>query len=103
VDLADGWYPLDSPQLPARLQKLRAMAAEAGRPEPLLTVSLGVSQTPRNPWYFEASEAMDALLQRAELYQSLGAQRLVVGIPMADVGTITRSLDSLATMVDRFA
>jgi probable F420-dependent oxidoreductase len=103
VDLADGWYPLDSPELPARLQKLRAMAAEAGRPEPLLTVSLGVSRTPRNPWYFEASEAMDALLQRAELYQSLGAQRLVVGIPMADVGTITRSLDSLATMVDRFA
>jgi hypothetical protein len=46
---------------------------------------------------------MDALLQRAELYQSLGAQRLVVGIPMADAETITRSLDSLATMVDRFA
>jgi hypothetical protein len=78
------------------------MAAESGRPEPLLTVSLGVSRTPRNPWYFEDNEAMDVLLERAELYQSMGAQRLVVGIPMADLGTITRSLDSLASVADRF-
>jgi alkanesulfonate monooxygenase SsuD/methylene tetrahydromethanopterin reductase-like flavin-dependent oxidoreductase (luciferase family) len=102
VDLADGWYPLDSPELPTRLRKLRAMAAESGRPEPLLTVSLGVSRTPRNPWYFEDNEAMDVILEKAELYQSMGAQRLVVGIPMADLGTITRSLDSLASVADRF-
>lgn len=102
VDLADGWYPLDNPELPTRLRKLRAMAAESGRPEPLVTVSLGVSRTPRNPWYFENNEAMDVILEKAELYQSMGAQRLVVGIPMADLGTITRSLDSLASVADRF-
>ncbi len=45
---------------------------------------------------------MDVLLEKAELYQSMGAQRLVVGIPMADLGTITRSLDSLASVADRF-
>jgi probable F420-dependent oxidoreductase len=103
VALADGWYPMDGPQLPARLKTLRRLASDAGRSEPTLSVNIMAGQMPGVPWYWEDAAAMDALIEKAEKYQSLGAQRIVVGIPMDELDNTTRGLDALAPLVDRFA
>lgn len=103
VRLADGWYPMDGPELPARLKTLRKMAADAGRPEPTVSVNMMAGQMPGNPWYWEDAEAMRSLLEKAAHYQELGAQRIIVGVPMDNLDNTTRGLDSLATLIDRFA
>jgi probable F420-dependent oxidoreductase len=103
VQLADGWYPMDRPDLPARLKSLRKLAADAGRPEPSLTVNMMAGQMAGVPWYWENPAAMDALLEKAALYQGLGADRLVVGIPTDGLDNAARGLDALATLADRLA
>ena len=103
VRLADGWYPMDGPELPARLKTLRKMAADAGRPEPTVSVNMMAGQMPGNPWYWEDAEAMRSLLEKAAHYQELGAQRIIVGVPMDNLDNTTRGLDALATLIDRFA
>jgi probable F420-dependent oxidoreductase len=103
VRLADGWYPMDGPELPARLKTLRKMAAEAGRPEPTVSVNMMAGQMPGNPWYWEDAEAMRSLLEKAENYQELDCQRIIVGVPMDNLDNTTRGLDALATLIDRFA
>ena len=103
VRLADGWYPMDGPELPARLKTLRKMAADAGRPEPTVSVNMMAGQMPGNPWYWEDAAAMRSLLEKAAHYQELGAQRIIVGVPMDNLDNTTRGLDSLATLIDRFA
>jgi probable F420-dependent oxidoreductase len=103
IALADGWYPMDGPLLPARLETLRRLAAEAGRPEPTLTVNIMAGQMPGTPWYWENEGAMTELIKTASTYQELGARRIVVGVPMDDLGNTTRGLDALAGLVDRFA
>jgi probable F420-dependent oxidoreductase len=103
IAMADGWYPMDGPQLPARLATLRRLAEEAGRRPPSLTVNIMAGQMPGVPWYWEDQAAMDALLERAGSYQALGADRIVVGVPMDDLDNTTRGLDVLATLVPRFA
>jgi probable F420-dependent oxidoreductase len=103
VRLADGWYPMDRPGLPARLRTLRKMAAEAGRPEPMVTINFTAGQVPGVPWYWEDATAMDQLLEKMTMYQELGADRMVVGIPTDNIGDATRGLASLATLIDRFA
>lgn len=103
VRLADGWYPMDGPELPARLKTLRKMAADAGRPEPTVSVNMMAGQMPGNPWYWEDAEAMRSLVEKAAHYQELGAQRIIVGVPMDNLDNTTRGLDALATLIDRFA
>jgi probable F420-dependent oxidoreductase len=103
VRLADGWYPMDGPDLPARLKTLRKLAADAGRPEPTLSVNMMAGQMPGVPWYWEDAEAMRALTAKAAAYQELGAARIVVGIPMDTLENATRGLDALATLIDFFA
>ena len=103
VRLADGWYPMDGPELPARLKTLRKMAADAGRPEPTVSVNMMAGQMPGNPWYWEDAAAMRSLLEKAAHYQELGAQRIIVGVPMDNLDNTTRGLDALATLIDRFA
>lgn len=103
VALADGWYPMDRPDLPERLATLRRLAAEAGRPQPSLTVNIMAGQMPGVPWYWEDRGALDALVERAESYQALGADRIVVGVPMEDLDRTTRGLDVLADLIPRFA
>jgi hypothetical protein len=89
--------------LPARLKSLRKLAADAGRPEPSLTVNMMAGQMAGVPWYWENPAAMDALLEKAALYQGLGADRLVVGIPTDGLDNAARGLDALATLADRLA
>jgi alkanesulfonate monooxygenase SsuD/methylene tetrahydromethanopterin reductase-like flavin-dependent oxidoreductase (luciferase family) len=103
VRLADGWYPMDGPELPARLRTLRKLAAEAGRPAPTVSVNMMAGQMPGNPWYWEDADAMRSLLEKAATYQELGAQRIVVGVPMDTLDNTSRGLDALATLIDRFA
>ncbi|HEY2286089.1 MAG TPA: TIGR03619 family F420-dependent LLM class oxidoreductase [Streptosporangiaceae bacterium] len=103
VRLADGWYPMDGPELPGRLQRLRKMAADAGRPAPSVSVNYMAGQMPGNPWYWEDAQAMDTLLEKAAAYQELGVQRIIVGVPMDSLDNLTRGLDALATIIDRFA
>jgi probable F420-dependent oxidoreductase len=103
VRLADGWYPMDGPELPARLKTLRKMAAEAGRPEPTVSVNMMAGQMPGNPWYWDDDDAMRSLLEKASAYQELGAQRIIVGVPMDNLDNTTRGLDALSTLTDRFA
>jgi probable F420-dependent oxidoreductase len=103
VQLADGWYPMDRPDLPARLKTLRKLAAEEGRSEPMLTVNMMAGQMAGVPWYWENIAAMDALLGKAALYQGLGADRIVVGIPTDGLDNASRALDALATVTDRLA
>jgi probable F420-dependent oxidoreductase len=103
VRLCDGWYPMDGPSLPARLLTLRKLAAEAGRPAPTLSVNIMAGQMPGVPWYWDDADAMSALLEKAATYQELGAERIVVGVPMDTLDNTTRGLDALATLTDRFA
>lgn len=103
VRLCDGWYPMDGPSLPGRLLTLRKLAAEAGRPAPMLSINIMAGQMPGVPWYWEDANAMSDLEKKAATYQELGAQRIIVGIPMDTLDNTTRGLDALATLIDRFA
>ena len=47
--------------------------------------------------------AWTALVERAENYRELGADRIVVGVPMDDLDNTTRGLDVLAELIPRFA
>jgi hypothetical protein len=55
------------------------------------------------PWYWEDANAMSDLEKKAATYQELGAQRIIVGIPMDTLDNTTRGLDALATLIDRLA
>jgi probable F420-dependent oxidoreductase len=103
VRLCDGWYPMDRPEVPARLKTLRKLAADAGRPQPTISINMMTGQMPGASWYWQDAAAMEELLQKAAAYQELGVQRIVVGIPMDTLDNATRGLDALATLIDRFA
>jgi probable F420-dependent oxidoreductase len=103
VGLADGWYPMDSPEVAGQLRTLRAMAEEAGRPEPAVSVNMMAGQVAGVPWYWEDASALDALVAQGEYYRGLGVHRIVVGLPMDTLDHVTRALDVLATLRERFA
>jgi len=102
IGLAGGWYPMDSPEVPAQLEALRAEAAAAGQPAPAVTINVMAGQFLGVPWYFEDSAASDALIATAERYQALGVTRIVIGVPMDDLDRLTRGLDHLAGLSERF-
>ncbi len=79
------------------------MAADAGLPEPTVSINMMAGQMPGASWYWEDAAAMDELVQKAGAYQELGVQRIVVGIPMDTLDNATRGLDALATLTGRFA
>jgi hypothetical protein len=58
---------------------------------------------PGVPWYWEAATAMDELLEKMTMYQELGADRMVIGIPTDKIDDASRGLAALATLIDRFA
>jgi probable F420-dependent oxidoreductase len=102
VELADGWCPLDSPDLPARIETLRQMSADAGKPSPQVTACYNGGRTPGRPWYQDDPDAMDQLVAALDKYQSLGVKRVAVGVPVESLDRITRGFDVLSTMVDRY-
>jgi probable F420-dependent oxidoreductase len=103
VELADGWYPMDSPKVPAQLETLREMFAEAGRPAPQVTINYMAGQMPGRPWYWEDAAAMDDLVATLDKYQALEVKRIMIGVPVETLDRTTRGLDVLATLVDRYA
>ncbi|MGH9059573.1 MAG: LLM class flavin-dependent oxidoreductase, partial [Acidimicrobiales bacterium] len=103
VELADGWYPLATPEVPAQIGRLRQEAARTGRPAPRITVCAMEGQRPGVAWYSEDGAARAALDELADGYGALGVDRLVVGVPMTDLDALTRGLDVLAALAERVA
>ena len=103
AELADGWCPLDSPKVPDQIAILRDMCAEAGRPDPQVTVCYNGGRTAGRPWYQDDPRAMDDLVATLDRYQALGVRRVAVGVPVDTLDRITGAFDVLSTMVDRYA
>ena len=60
-------------------------------------------QMPGAPWYWESSAANTVLLRAAEEYRRLNVDRLVIGVPMDSLDSLTRGLDALSELVPRFS
>jgi probable F420-dependent oxidoreductase len=103
VGLADGWYPMEGPDLPAQFEALQLLAEESGRPTPMVSVNIMAGQMPGAPWYLDDRAALDRLIVAGERYREMGIYRIVVGVPMDNVDDLTRGLDVLAMLTERLA
>lgn len=102
LEVADGWYPMGAPELPAQIAALAEAAGAAGRPVPPISVNLMEGQR-EGAWYWQNQTALDDLITAGELYRGLGVERIVVGVPMDSLDNLTRGLDALAELSARFA
>jgi len=103
VAMADGWYPVHTPDVPGQLERLRKLAAESGQAPPQVSINYMAGQMPGAPWYWQSSEAMDELLRLADEYRQLDVHRMVIGVPMTNLDEMTAGLDALAELAPRFA
>lgn len=97
--LADGWYPLVSPELPAQLARL---AERAGGALPPVTVVEMAGQR-GVPWYFSDLESRRRLEELAGRCASLGVHRLSVGVPASSADELEAALSVLGELAIRLA
>lgn len=101
IEYADGWYPPDSDQLPGQIDSLRGLARDAGRSLPSVSVNILAGQREGVPWYWQDHRERDRLWRRAEEYRAHGVHRIVVGVPMDSLASLSRALDALADLAAR--
>jgi alkanesulfonate monooxygenase SsuD/methylene tetrahydromethanopterin reductase-like flavin-dependent oxidoreductase (luciferase family) len=84
VDFGDGWLPTALPpdDLRARVDALRVLAKDAGRPDPTVTVF----GAPADPNVVAA-------------YEEIGAERVLILLPDGDPAETRRAMDDASTVL----
>jgi probable F420-dependent oxidoreductase len=110
VEHGSGWSPMPSPkklesylgtpgmetveELAARVDELRAMAAAAGRTEPLDVIAVPTALT-----IWAKSWDPDAVVDEAKQLQAAGATALVAIVPGGDIDSYTEAVELFASQV----